>query len=250
MFSRLETVGQFVWFALGALLALPGALRRPFALIVQCAALGLGSLPLVAAAGASIGVVSWLQANTLLADYGSQSKLPGIVAVFVVIGLGPVLTGLIVAGQVGARLGAEIGSMRITEQVDALHAMGFSPIRALVSTRVLACLLMMPLLTVTLDYVALAASFLAESLGGGSSLSAYWQGTLNYLHLPRVLLATGSSLLFGLLVGVTGCWFGLRAGEGTEGVGRASTDSVVVSMFLILFSNVIWVRAIDLYLGR
>ncbi len=242
-------VGRYVVFALQVLLALPWACLRPGTLIHHCSYLGVGALPLVIAAGASIGLVSWLQANVLLADFGGQSQLPGVVAIFVVIGVGPVLTALIVAGQVGARLGAELGSMTISEQVDALQALGMSPLHHLVTARVLSCVLMMPFLTVTLDYVALAASCLAEWSSGSVEIQTYFQRSLQFLTLQRVVPATASSVLFGFVVGVTGCWFGLRPGLGTEGVGRATTQSVVVSMFLILVTNVFWVRLTDLILS-
>jgi len=246
--KSLEQVGQYFFFALRVLALLPSAFRRPTDLVQQCERIGIGSLPLVAAAGMSIGVVSWLQTRTLLANYGSESQLPGLVAVFVVIGLGPVLTALVVAGQVGARLGAELGSMSITEQVDALNAMGLSATRHLAACRVLACVLMLPLLTIVMCYLAILAACAAEMIGGSLSLQQYTVNTLKYLKLKEVLAANGSSLLFGFIIGTTASWFGLRADHGTEGVGRASTYSVIGSMFLILLANVLWVRMTDLLL--
>ena len=244
-----ERTGRFVVFAAAVARALPGAVMRPRELARQSARIGLGTLPLVAAAGISVGVVGWLQARTLLADFGSEAQLPGIVAVFVVLGLGPVLTALVMAGQVGARIGAELGSMRITEQVDALESMGLSQIRFLAAERVLACMLMLPLLTVMLDYLALAASFGAESTGGTLSVQQYAAGSLDFLTLVRAVPATASSVLFGFLIGTMACFFGLHAGEGTEGVGRASTYSVVGAMFGVLVANVLWVRITELVLG-
>lgn len=244
----LESLGRYVIFAVRVVGYLPAAVLRWRDLIGQCSRIGIGSLPLVAAAGASIGVVSWLQARTLLADYGSEAQLPGIVSVFVVIGLGPVLTALVFSGQIGARLGAELGSMTISEQVDALHAMGLSATRYLAASRVLACMLMLPLLSVLLIYVALSSACAAEMLGGTLSFKQYTVNSLQFLELDKVVAANLSSLLFGFLVGTTSCWFGLRADHGTEGVGRASTFSVIASMFLVLLTNVVWVRGTDLLL--
>jgi phospholipid/cholesterol/gamma-HCH transport system permease protein len=244
----LEAIGRFTHFAITVVLALPHALRRPAELALQMHRVGLGSLPLVAAAGISIGVVAWMHAHHLLADIGTEAQLPAVVGAFVVVGLGPVITALVVAGQVGAGIGAELGSMRITEQMDALEAMGVSPLHRLASTRVLALILIMPLLTVLLDALALGASFAAESLGGVISAREYFQRSLEYLPLDRSLAATLNSLAFGFCVGVTGCWLGFRARGGTEGVGRAATRSVVVSMFLVLLANVVLVRLAELIL--
>lgn len=242
----LERVGRYVAFTGAVVRGFGTACRQPGNLLVQCYHVGVGSLPLVIAAACSIGVVSWLQTRSLLADYGSETLLPGFVAIFVLVGLGPVLTALVLAGQVGARLGAELGSMRITEQVDALEAMGLSPVRHLASVRVMACVLMLPLLTVSLDVVALGASYGSEALGGTLSARQYAHESLRFLTLSNVVPATLSSLLFGLLIGTTGCWCGLSAGSGTEEVGRASTHGVIGSMLLVLLTNVFWVRLTDL----
>lgn len=246
--GALESLGRFTHFAITVICALPQALRRPAELALQMHRVGLGSLPLVGAAGVSIGLVSWLHAHTLLADIGTEAQLPAVVGAFVVVGLGPVITALVVAGQVGAGIGAELGSMRITEQMDALEAMGVSPMHRLVATRVLALVLVMPLLTVLLDALALGASFAAEALGGVISAREYFQRSLEYLPLDRSLAATLNSLAFGFCVGVTGCWLGFRAEGGTEGVGRAATRSVVASMFLVLLANVVLVRLAELVL--
>lgn len=242
LIDRVAYVGRFVGFALRSALAAPFALRRPGSLVAECERIALGSLLLVLAAAVSLGVVSWLQGRLLLSEYQLETQLPGVVAIFVTVGVGPVLTALVVAGQVGARLGAELGSMKVTEQLDALEAMGVSPLRTLAATRVLACTLMLPLLNVVLVYAALAASAAAEWLGGSIPPEQYARGLVEFLTLDNVVPATASSLLFGFLIGATGCWCGFRAGQGTEGVGRASTYGVVGSMVLVLVANVFWVR--------
>jgi len=242
-----ETIGRFTYFAWRVLKDLPAAFQRPTDLADHCFRVGLGSLPLVAAAAVSIGLVSWLQTRSLLGDFGSESLLPGFIAVFVLVGMGPVVTGLVVAGQVGARLGAELGSMTITEQVHALEALGLSPIKHLAAGRVLAVTLMLPLLTVCLDVVALSAAFAAEGLGGDVSARQYVSESFRFLTLAQVVPATLSSLAFGLLIGLFGCWFGFEAGHGTEGVGKASTRSVVAGMFGVLAANVFWVQATSVF---
>ncbi len=243
--NALASLGRATFFAFRAAWHLPAGLLRPLSVAGQCVHLGLASVPLILAAGASIGVVSWLQARTLLSDFGSEAQLPGVVAVFIVLGIGPVLTALVTAGQVGARMGAELAAMTINEQVDALHAMGLSAVQHLVVSRVWACVIMLPLLTITLDYTALAAACLAEWLGGELAPAAFWARSMDLLTLQRMVPATLSSVVFGLIIGLTGCWYGLHPDTGTEGVGRASTHSVVTSMLLILLVNVVWVRATE-----
>jgi phospholipid/cholesterol/gamma-HCH transport system permease protein len=246
--GRFATIGRATVFSLRTLMAMPMALLRPSSIIAQSVHLGLGSLPLVVAAGACIGVVAWIQARTLLSDFGSVDQLPSVVAAFIVLGIGPVFTALVTAGQVGARLGAELAAMTINEQVDALHAMGLSATRHLVTGRVWACVLMLPLLTITVAYTGMGAACLAEVLGGDLNASTFWSRSLELLTLERVVPATLSSVVFGLVIGLVGCWFGLHPAPGTEGVGQASTRSVVVSMLMILVVNVIWVRVTELVL--
>jgi phospholipid/cholesterol/gamma-HCH transport system permease protein len=132
--------------------------------------------------------------------------------------------------------------MRLTEQIDALEMLGQSPLRLLVAPRVLACMLSLPLLTVFIAYCALGGSFLAESLGGGMTWTQYRTECLRGLRLGDVLPAVLKTVAFGYLIGVTGCYFGLTAGGGTEGVGRAATRGVVVSTLLVLAANVLLVR--------
>jgi phospholipid/cholesterol/gamma-HCH transport system permease protein len=136
--------------------------------------------------------------------------------------------------------------MRLTEQVDALEVLGISPLRMLVTPRVLACMLALPLLTMFIIYFALAGSFVAEMLGGGLSWLQYQNEWLRGLRLADVVPATLKTILFGYLIGVTGCYFGMAAHGGTEGVGRAATRGVVVSTFLVLAANVFLVRLIQL----
>jgi phospholipid/cholesterol/gamma-HCH transport system permease protein len=154
---------------------------------------------------------------------------------------------LIAAGRSGASLGAELGSMRLTEQIDALEVLGQSPLRLLVAPRVLACMLALPLLTAFIIYFALGGSYAAEALGGNMSWMRYRTESLRGLRLEDVLPATLKTTVFGYLIGTTGCYFGMHATGGTEGVGQAATRSVVVSILLVLVSNVLLVRIIQLF---
>src|SRR5262249_32297928 len=180
---------------------------------------------------------------------GYKQLLPQALALGVVLEFAPITAGCIVASRTGAGLGAELGSMRLTEQLDALEVLGLSPLKELIAPRVLACMLALPLLTVFIDYLALAGSYGAEALGGSLSWTEYRNAYLSRLRLEDVIPATFKTIVFGYLIGVTGCYFGMHAQGGTEGVGRAATRGVVASLFLVVLANVFLVRIIQLMNG-
>ncbi len=249
MVAALESFGRFAAFAAAAFFALPSALIHPRETLRQFYALLLGALPLAAVAGLAIGVVLWMHTRSaLLRNGGTESLqlLPTVLAIAIIYEFAPIGAGLIVAGRTGASLGAEIGSMRLTEQVDALEILGVSPMRSLVAPRVLACTLALPLLTILMDYLALAGSFAAESSAGGATWIQYQAASLRGLRMPEVVLGTLKTLAFGYLIGVSGCYFGMTATGGTEGVGRAATGGVVAATLGVVLSNVVLVRLIQL----
>jgi phospholipid/cholesterol/gamma-HCH transport system permease protein len=245
----LETVGRAAHFTWRTLLALPSALLRPRELHAQLHQILLGALPLGLTAGAAIGVVVWMHLRGALQTVGGPGAvqyLPQALALAVTLEFGPIAAGLIVAGRSGASLGAELGSMRLTEQIDALEVLGLSALRELVAPRVLACMLALPLLTLFIMYLALASGYLAEALGGSLSWAQYRSACLRVLTLADVVPATLKTVAFGFLIGVVGCFHGLSARGGTEGVGRAATGGVVVSIFLVLVADVLLVKVIQL----
>jgi phospholipid/cholesterol/gamma-HCH transport system permease protein len=253
IFDFLEHLGQYSHFAVQALVAAPLALGRPRELLRQFYHILLGALPLGAVAGLALGVVVWLHLHQVLKRFQAEEFLPRYLALAVVLELAPTGAGLIVAGRSGASLGAELGSMRLTEQIDALEVLGLSPMRQLVAPRVLACMAALPLLTIFIAYLAIAGSYGAEALGGSLSWLRYTNACLQELRVQDMLPALLKTAVFGYLVAVTGCYFGMNAQGGTEGVGRAATGGVVVSIFLVLVSNVILVQAIAMVtavLGR
>jgi phospholipid/cholesterol/gamma-HCH transport system permease protein len=245
LLDLLDQVGRFAHFALRALGAALLAVRRPRDVGVQLYNVLLGALPLGAVAGLALGIVIWLHLHHLLQRFNAERFLPEALALAVVVEFAPTGAGLIVAGRSGASLGAELGSMRLTEQLDALEVLGLSPLYQLVGPRVLGCMLALPLLTVFIAYLALAGSYSAEVLGGNMTWLQYQNAILRSLRLRDVIPATLKTVAFGYLIGVTGCYFGMEATGGTEGVGRAATRGVVGSIFLVLASNVILVRAIQ-----
>jgi phospholipid/cholesterol/gamma-HCH transport system permease protein len=242
-------VGRATHFGLRALAALPATLRYPRESAAQLYQVLLGGLPLAAAAGAAIGAVMWLHLRGALESVGGKPALeylPQALSVAIVLEFAPITAGLIVAGRTGASLGAELGSMRLTEQIDALEMLGLSPLRVLVAPRVLACMIALPLLTSFISYLALGTAWLAEAVGGSLYWTQWETACLKVLTLRNVIPATAKTAIFGLLIGVTGCYCGTNAQGGTEGVGRAATRSVVVSIFLVLVSDAILVKLIQI----
>jgi phospholipid/cholesterol/gamma-HCH transport system permease protein len=249
MLDALANLGRYAHFALRALLAAPLALRRPRELLRQLHASFVGALPLGVVAGLALGIVIWMHLRgALYRTAGPEAVrfLPQALALAVVLEFAPIGAGLIVAGRSGASLSAELGSMRLTEQIDAIEVLGLSPLHQLVAPRVLALMLTLPLLTVFIAYLAIAGSYAAEALGGSMSWVQYREACLRGLRLQDVIPATLKTVVFGYLIAVTGCYFGMTAQGGTEGVGRAATRGVVVSTLLVLASNVLLVRAIQL----
>jgi phospholipid/cholesterol/gamma-HCH transport system permease protein len=247
--NLLESLGRGCYFAMRALLALPFALVRPRELLSQLYAIFVGALPLGIVAGVALGAVAWMHLRGALVSVGGPGAvqyLPQALALAVVLEFAPIGAGLIVAGRSGASLGAELAAMRQTEQIDALEMLGVSPLRQLVAPRVLACMTALPLLTVFIAYLAIGSGYVAEWLGGSMSWTQYQNHSLRVLSLGDVLPAILKTVVFGFLIGVTACHHGLTADAGTEGVGRAATRGVVGSIFLVLVSNVLLVRAIQL----
>jgi phospholipid/cholesterol/gamma-HCH transport system permease protein len=238
---------QFAGRALGASVL---ALARPRELGRQLYNVLIGSLPLAVAAGLALGGVIWIHLHGILTEFNPEAVrlLPKFLAVAVVLEFAPIGAGFIVAGRSGASLGAELGSMRLTEQLDALEVLGLSPVSHLVGPRVLACMLALPVLTVFIGFLALAGSYAAEATGGRLHWSEYQNLWLSYLRWRTIIPATLKTVVFGYLIAVAGCYFGMNAEGGTEGVGRAATRGVVASIFLVMVSNVFLVRVIQLWL--
>ncbi len=249
----LETLGQFAYFAYRSTLLLPGALLHPTRTLVQLYQILLGALPLGATAGIAIGAVIWMHLRDALikvAGPGAAAYLPQALSLAVVLEFAPIAAGMIVAGRSGASMGAELGSMRETEQIDALEMLGVSPLRELVVPRILACMLALPLLNVFIIYLALGSGFLGETLIGGLSFTQYVTAVTQVLPAGDVIPAILKTVMFGYLIGVAGCYCGMTARGGTEGVGRAATAGVVASIFLVLVADVVLVKVIQLWNGR
>ena len=250
-----QIVKLFEWF--GDLAVFAGQLVRraispPYEfreLIRQFDLIGSMSLPLVAIAGAATGVVLSLETHDSLARFGAKSMLPAVIIFSIFKESGPVITGLVVSGRVGAGIGAELGSMKVTEQIDAMEASAVDPYRYLVATRVLACVLMLPLLTLAADFCGLLMGWLADTLAQPISLRYFLNSGFKNVafgdFIPPVLKTT----VFGFIIGLIACFRGIRTTGGTEGVGRSATSSVVLSSLFVILADVVLVRLIVMFYG-
>ena len=246
MVGLAEDLGRFVGFACETIAVAPVALfRRPGEVLRQFERVAWGGLPVVAAAGTSIGLVTWLQVRRLLATYGAEENLPSVLSAAVLVETGPVLASLLVAGRMGAGLGAELGSMTMTEEVDAREVLGAPTIASLVAPRVVACALALPLLTILIDAFALLGGLVAELAGGSLSAEAFQRRALDFLRLSDVIPATLKTVVFGLLIALVGSWTGLNADRSTEAVGKAATKGVVLSMLAVFAANVVLVPTLQ-----
>ena len=206
--------------------------------------IGARSLPLVALAGSAIGVVLSLHTRDSLARFGAKAMLPSLIIISIFKETGPIITALVVSGRVGAGIGAELGSMKVTEQIDAIEASAVNPYKFLVGPRVLACMLMLPLLTISADFCGIIAGWIANTLVEPMPLKLFLKMGLEQADFGDLLPSTFKTVVFGFIIGIIGCFQGMRATGGTEGVGRASTSAVVLSSLFVILADVILVRLI------
>jgi phospholipid/cholesterol/gamma-HCH transport system permease protein len=234
-------LGVFFWRVAKAIFS------RPFEgaeFLRQLDTIGAKSLPLVALAGAATGVVLSLQTRDSLTRFGAKSLLPAVIVFSLIKETGPIITGLIASGRVGAGIGAELGSMRVTEQIDAMEASAVDPHKYLAATRVLACIVAMPLLTVAADFSGVLMGWVASTLVQPVSLRLFLSDGLHGVAFSDILPPTFKTAIFGLIIGVVSCFQGMRTRGGTEGVGRSATSSVVLSSLFIIVADILLVQLI------
>ena len=224
--------------------------KRPFEfkeLLRQCYNIGNRSLLLVVITGFIIGLVLTLQTRPTLMEFGAVSWMPSMVGISIVREIGPIITALVCAGRIGSGIGAELGSMRVTEQIDAMEVSGTNPFKYLVVTRVLAATLMLPLLVIIGDAVALLGSYLVEHAKGNVSFMLYFNQVFDALEFSDILPATIKSFFFGLAIGIVGCYKGYFCNKGTEGVGMAANSAVVVTSLMLFIIDFIAVLITDIF---
>ncbi len=213
-------------------------------LIRQLDSIGSMSLPLVAMAGAATGVVLSLQTRDSLARFGAKSMLPAVIIFSIIKESGPIITALVVSGRVGAGIGAELGSMKVTEQIDAMEVSAVDPYKFLAATRVIACIAMLPLLTVAANFCGIVMGWLSTTLVQPVSFRYFLDNGLKGVTFDDYLPPLLKTAVFGLIIGVVACFQGMRTQGGTEGVGRSATSSVVLCSLFVILADVLLVRLI------
>jgi phospholipid/cholesterol/gamma-HCH transport system permease protein len=187
-------------------------------------------------------LVITLQSRPTLVEFGAEAWLPKMVGLSLIREIGPVITALICAGKVGSGIGAELGSMKVTEQIDAMEVSGTNPFKYIVVTRILSTTLMIPVLVILGDAIALYGSYLAVKIHGSVSLTLYFKQVFEVLQFSDVIPAFIKSFFFGFVIGVIGCYKGYNSQKGTEGVGRSANSAVVVSSLLVFIVDLIAVQ--------
>ncbi|TXE04041.1 MlaE family ABC transporter permease [Algoriphagus aquimarinus] len=213
--------------------------------IHQCYRIGVESLPLIALTGFIVGIVFTNQSRPSLANFGATSWLPSLISIAVVRAMGPLVTALIAAGKVGSSIGAEIGSMKVTEQIDAMEVSATNPFKFLVVTRVLATTFMIPVLVMFTDFVALMGSFLSVSANENVSIITFFVEVFGAISFLDIISSVLKALLFGFTIGIVGCYKGYNSSKGTEGVGRAANAAVVMAMFLIFIEELLVLQIVN-----
>ncbi len=215
-------------------------------LIRQCYNVGNRSLLLVGVTGFILGLVFTIQSRPTLMEFGAESWIPSMVSISIVREIGPVIIALICAGRISSGIGAELGSMRVTEQIDAMEVSGTNPFKYLVVTRILATTLMVPLLVIFGDSIALFGSAIVENMKGNVSFLLYFNETFNALEYSDLIPATAKTFFFGFAIGLVGSFKGYYCKKGTVGVGEASNTAVVYTSMLVFIIDFIAVFLTDI----
>lgn len=250
-YEVVDGFGRFVRFCMAAVgwsVRNAGGFGRMGLLIPQLYQVGTLSIPVVALVGAFVGMVLGVEAYDQFAAIGQEGRLGGIIHISVVKQIGPVLAAVMIAGRVGGAVSAELGTMKVTEQLDALRVMGSDPIAYLVVPRLTACVIMVPVLTVFSNIVGILGSWLVVVRGFGVDSYEYWEFSSQFVSNWDVFTGLFKSVVFGLAIGLISCYKGFHCENGASGVGRAATDAFVTSFIAIIISNFFLAKFLkDLY---
>ena len=215
----------------------------------QCFQIGYKSLPLISITGTIMGLVLTIQSRPVLVDFGAVTMLTGMVAVSLIREMGPVITALICAGKIGSGMGAELGSMKVTEQIDAMEVSSTNPMRFLIVTRVLAATLMVPLLILYADALGILGSWAGANIKGDVNFVLFLSQAFSHVDFMDLFPAVIKSFFFGAVIGLVGCYKGYNAGRGTESVGVAANSAVVLSSLLVIIVDMIAVQITDMIIS-
>lgn len=223
------------------------AFQPPFEIreiIRQCFEIGYKSLPLITLTGFVTGIVFTNQSRPSLSEFGAASWLPSLIAIAIIRALAPLVTALITAGKVGSNIGAELGSMKVTEQIDAMEVSAVNPYKFLVVSRVLATTFTVPILTIYSAFVGLMGAYLNVHLNELTSFTSFFQSAFYQITFLDIFSSLIKAFVYGFTIGIVGCYKGFNATQGTQGVGRAANTSVVISMFLIFIEEILIVQVV------
>ncbi|MBI4484671.1 MAG: ABC transporter permease [Acidobacteria bacterium] len=239
-----ELVGEAARFAGRVVLE---AARPPYEFretVRQLYELGCRSVPLIAASGFAVGIVLSMHTRASLARFGAEALIPAGLAIALVRETGPLTAGLLLSGRIGAGIGAELGAMKVTEQIDALEATAVDSFRFLVVTRVIACVIALPILTSVMNFTGILGGFAAETTITGVPFRTYFRTAFSSIQFSDLIPATLKTAVFGFIIATVASYLGINTTRGTEGVGQASTRSVVYASILLIVANVLLVRII------
>ncbi|MBA2612082.1 MAG: ABC transporter permease [Bacteroidetes bacterium] len=209
--------------------------------------IGYKSLALVGITGFIMGLVLTIQSKPTMAEFGAEAWIPGMVGVSIIREIGPVITALICAGKIGSGIGAELGSMNVTEQIDSMEVSGANPFKYLVVTRIMATTLMIPVLVIFSDLISLYGSYVGVNLDGKVSFTLFFSKVFESLDFIDLLPAFIKSFFFGFIIGLIGCYKGYNSKKGTEGVGRAANSAVVIASLMVFIIDMIAVQITTLF---
>lgn len=224
--------------------------KRPYEfqeVLTQAYRLGYGSFLLVGTSSFIMGVVFTLQTRPTLVEFGAESYIPSMVTIAIIREIGPVITGLICAGKVGSGIGAELGSMKVTEQIDAMAVSGTNPFKYLVVTRVLAMSIMLPILVFYADLVGMIGSYFAVNIAGNISYTLFFQEALGAVGFDDLIPSTIKTIFFGFGIALVGCYKGYTTSKGTVGVGMSANQAVVVASLTVFLVDLIAVQITQLF---
>lgn len=244
LFTMLLVTGDWSLFAARAIRE---AFRPPYEVretLRQIFELGCRSAPLIAVSGFAVGVVLSMHTRASLARFGAEALIPAGLAIALVRETGPLTAGLLLSGRIGAGIGAELGAMKVTEQIDALEAVAVDSFKYLAVTRVVACVIAVPILTTLMNLTGMLGGFAAETMATGVPIGAYFRQAFSLIGFSDLIPATLKTAVFGFIIATVASFLGMTTGGGTQGVGQASTRSVVMSSILLIVANVLLVRLI------
>ncbi len=242
LFIELSRVFSFMARFFREVFVPPYELRE---VVRQCYEIGVRSLPLISLTGFIMGIVFTNQSRPSLEELGATGLLPALISVAIVRALAPLVTALIATGRVGSNIGAELGSMKVTEQIDALEVSAINPFKYLVVTRVLATTFMVPALAMYTGLLGLLGGYVNIHANELTSFASYFKQVFDAISFLDIFSAVAKATIFGFTIGMVGCYKGYNSTKGTEGVGRAANTSVVTSMFLIFIEELLALQVIN-----